>query len=105
MSTPLTAAAVRRLKATAVRREVPDGRIGGLYCVIQPSGHKSWALRFRRPDGTKAKLTLGVADLSGRELQGAPVLGQPLTLAAARALAADIHRQRALGSDVIAEHA
>src|SRR5262245_55952791 len=105
MATPLTAAAVRRLKPTAARREVPDGRIGGLYVVIQPTGYKSWALRFRRPDATKtkAKLVLGVADLSGRELVVDPVLGQPLTLAAARALAADIHRQRALGVDVIAD--
>jgi len=104
MSTPLlTAAAVRRLKPTAVRREVPDKH--GLYLVIQSTGHKSWALRFRRPDGTKAKLTLGPVDVSDRELADDPVLGQALTLAAARALAASINRQRMAGSDVIADYA
>jgi hypothetical protein len=33
-----------------------------LYLIIQPTGFKSWALRFRRPSGKTAKLTLGPAD-------------------------------------------
>jgi hypothetical protein len=62
-------------------------------------------LRFRKPDGASAKLTLGSVDLSGKELEGAPVIGQPLSLAAARLLAADVHRQRKMGRDVIGDHA
>jgi hypothetical protein len=58
---PLTAASVARLKADAQRREVLDGACQGLYLVIQPSGVKSWAMRFRRPDGRQGKLTLGRA--------------------------------------------
>ncbi len=40
------------------RREVPDPALSGLYLVIQPSGAKSWALRYRFA-GKPAKLTLG----------------------------------------------
>lgn len=100
----LTDAAVERFKPGKKRREIPDAKAVGLYLVIQPSGTKSWALRFRRSKERKAKLTLGRVDFSGQELKGDPVVGQPLTLAAARALAADIHRQRALGTDVIENH-
>ena len=39
------------------------------------------------------------------ELEGEPVIGGPLTLASARRLAADVMRQRALGKDVISDHA
>jgi integrase len=48
-------------------------------------------------------LTLGSYDENGKELEGVPVMGQPLTLAAARALAASVMRQRALGIDVVEE--
>jgi integrase len=101
----LTDAAVARLKPSSKRREIPDARAAGLHLVIQPSGTRSWALRFRRPDGRNAKLTLGPACFSGQELRGDPVVGQPLTLAAARLLAADIHRQRKMDIDVVGEHA
>jgi integrase len=101
----LTDAAVRKYAPHRKRREIPDARAAGLHLVVQPTGAKSWALRFRRPDGRPAKLTLGPVDFSGSELNGAPILGQPLTLAAARLLAADVHRQRKMGRDVIAEHA
>jgi integrase len=99
----LTDAAVRRYKPAAKRREIPDAKSTGLYLVIQSTGTKTWALRFRRPNGKKAKLTLG--RLAGQDLKDNPVLGQPLTLAAARAMAAEITRQRALDVDVIAERA
>src|SRR5205823_2553362 len=39
-----------------VRYEMPDGR--GLYAITQPSGAKSWALRYRWL-GQPKKLTLG----------------------------------------------
>ena len=43
----LTTRTIAALKPGARRREYPDGAIGGLYLVIQPSGAKSWAYRFR----------------------------------------------------------
>src|SRR5262245_28428856 len=101
----LTDAAVRKYAATSKRREIADARTAGLHLVIQPTGAKSWALRFRRPGGRSAKLTLGPVCFAGQELKGEPVIGMPLTLSAARLLAADIHRQRKMGRDVIAEYA
>jgi integrase len=97
----LTAAAVARLRPKAGRYEVPDGGVGGLYLLIQPTGKKSWVMRYRRP-GSKTgmvKLTLGTADLSGKEEDQEPKIGGHLTLAGARALAAQVNRQRALGRD------
>jgi integrase len=99
----LTAAAVRNTLPGKARREIPDAGCPGLHLVIQPSGRKSWALRFRRPGGKSAKLTLGPADLSGKEMEGEPVVGSPLTLAAARRLASEVNRQRAMGRDVVAD--
>jgi integrase len=104
MTEPLTAAQVKRLKPGPQRLRIRDLGARSLFLVIEPSGHKSWAMRFRRPDGRPAKLTIGPVDMSGHELQGDPEIGQPLTLAAARALAANIHRQRALKQDVIGDH-
>ena len=104
MAKPLTAIAVKSFKSGKVRRELPDGGCPGLYLVIQSSGQKSWALRFRRPNGKPAKLTLGPLDLSGREAPAQPAIGHPLTLASARALAAELGRQRVRGRDVVADH-
>lgn len=102
MAKQLTAAAVERLRPDKERREVPDGGCSGLYLIIQPSGVKSWAMRFRRPSGKSAKLTLGPVDLTNKEVQSEPVVGMPLTLASARSLATELHRQRAMGKDVVA---
>ncbi len=102
MARTLTAAAVRTIKPTGQRQEIRDGGAVGLYCIVQASGHKSFALRFRKPDGRPAKLVLGPFDPSG-EGEGEPVIGQPLTLAAARHLAADINRERARGRDVVSD--
>ena len=46
------------------RREMADPALSGLYLVIQPSGAKSWALRYRF-GGKPAKLTLGRWPLMG----------------------------------------
>src|SRR5262245_31429057 len=63
---------IENLKASEARREFPLGH--GLYCVVQPSGRKSFAYRYRSPtNGAHRKLTF----------KGG------LTLAAARKLASD----------------
>ena len=103
LSKPLTAAAVRKFAPGAKRRRLPTGT-QSLFLIIEPSGHKSWQMRFRTAGGRIGKMTLGEVDLSGRELKAEPVIGQPLTLAAARQLAARVHRERGLGHDPIAEH-
>jgi integrase len=54
----LTDVAIRTLAAPESRREIPDGKVTGLYMVVQPSGAKSWALRYRAR-GKPKKLTIG----------------------------------------------
>jgi integrase len=100
----LTAAAAAKLRPGPKRRRIPDGGARSLFLIIEPSGHKSWQMRFRTPSGRIGKLTLGTFDPLGGELAGEPQIGQPLTVAAAHALAAWVHRERALGLDVIADH-
>jgi integrase len=60
MARKLTQFAVEKSKPHPVkRREIPDGGKPGLYLVVQPSGRKSWAVRYRRQiDSTSRKLTL-----------------------------------------------
>jgi integrase len=74
----LTDAKIRTLQTPAARREIPDGRVTGLYLVLQPSGAKSWALRFRAA-GKPAKLTLGpypVLDLATARRKAQEALGE-----------------------------
>jgi integrase len=40
------------------RHEIPDGGLPGLYLIVQPSGKKSWAARYRHC-GKARKLTIG----------------------------------------------
>ena len=58
MAKALTARTVSALKGDDKRREIPDGGLSGLFLVIQPSGSKSWAVRYRAGPRTR-KLTLG----------------------------------------------
>ncbi len=58
MAKELTAIAIERIKPGPVRREIPDGRMAGLYFIVQPSGKQSWAFRYRY-NGKSRKLTLG----------------------------------------------
>jgi integrase len=53
----LTQRSVQAARPRENRYEEPDGR--GLFLVVQPSGSKSWAYRYRRPAGGFGKLTLG----------------------------------------------
>ena len=54
----LTELAIKNIPLPEKRREVPDGKVTGLYLVIQPSGAKSWALRYRAA-GSSKKFTIG----------------------------------------------
>ena len=69
------------------RRELADGGCTGLYLVIQPSGVKSWAARYRYR-GRSTKLTLGPVLIGARaESASTPEVGAPLSLASARSCA------------------
>jgi integrase len=100
MSKPLTAASVDKLRPSKERREIPDGACPGLYLVVQPSGAKSWAIRFRRPDGRPAKLALGsVYTRPEKEPDTLPTIGGHLTLAAAHRLVTELRHEIAQGRD------
>jgi integrase len=59
MARPLNAKLVETAKRDPARRmEIADGALTGLYLVVQPSGAKSWAARYRH-NGKPVKLTLG----------------------------------------------
>ena len=48
MAKVLTARSVEAMKPDPARRlEVPDAAMPGLYLVLQPSGARSWAYRYR----------------------------------------------------------
>jgi integrase len=59
----LTDLAIKNLKPGPVRREIPDHGCAGLYLIIQPSGYKSFAARFRFR-GKPRKLSLGIMPLA-----------------------------------------
>jgi integrase len=82
MARRLTALSVESTRPRGTRFEVPDGGCRGLYLVVQPSGRKSWAVRYRF-DRTPKKLTLTGA----------------LTLAAARKAASEALHELTLGRD------
>ena len=59
MARALTTKAVEAAKPDPAKRlEIPDPALSGLYLVVQPSGAKSWALRYRYAAKPR-KLTLG----------------------------------------------
>ena len=47
MTRVLTARTVETIKAGPKRREIADELLPGLYLVVQPTGAKSWAVRYR----------------------------------------------------------
>jgi integrase len=71
MAKALTDIAIQKLKAGPTRREIPD-RTPLLYLIVQPTGRRRFALRYRF-DGRTRKVTLPTG----------------LSLAAARKMAAD----------------
>lgn len=87
----LTTKAVETLKSDPDRRlEVPDPALAGLYLVVQPSGAKSWAVRYRHA-GKPRKLTLGRWPI--------------MTIAAARAAATEALERIDHGADPAGEKA
>jgi integrase len=80
----LTAASIEKFKPGAARREIPDGLLGGLYLIVQPSGARSWAVRYRLR-GKPTKFTIGAYPA--------------FDLAAARKAAREVLQEVARGGD------
>ena len=97
----LTDVTIKNLKPKAGPKawEKPDGR--GLYVFVGVTGAKSFVMRYRI-NGKPAKLTLGRWLPPEERSQAAPTdarLGDPMSLATARKLAADIMLQLNRGHD------
>jgi integrase len=60
----LTVKSVETAAPSKDRREIPDGYVKGLYLIVQPSGAKSWAVRYRH-GGRPRKYTIGNYPLYG----------------------------------------
>ena len=75
MAKGFTDIAIRNLQAGETRQEFPDAGCAGLYVIVQPSGKKSFAVRYRF-DGKPRKLTLkaGVSLAGARKLAGDALL-------------------------------
>ena len=76
MAKALTSRTVQSVKTTDERREIPDGLLRGLYLIVQPSGARSWAVRYRH-NGSTRKHTLGnypALDLAQAREAGAKAL-------------------------------
>jgi integrase len=58
MGRTLTARTIETIKPAPQRQEIPDAHMPGLYLVVQPSGARSWAVRYRH-HGRPRKHTLG----------------------------------------------
>lgn len=85
----LTMQSVERHKPQATGRvEIPDAALPGFYLVVQPSGAKSWAVRYRF-SGKPRKLTIGPYPL--------------FDLSSARAAAREALQMAARGKDPILE--
>ena len=83
MAKTLTIRAIESLALPETRREVPDGLVNGLYLVVQPSGGKSWAVRYRSADGRPRKYTIP-GTYPAIDLRSARELAQQALVAVAR---------------------
>ena len=62
----LTDLAVRQMKPDPNKRlEIPDPGKPGLYLLLLPSGHRSWAFRYRNKAGVQRKFNIGPFDKLG----------------------------------------
>jgi integrase len=73
MAKGFTDIAIRNLKPSDKRLELPDPAARGLYVIVEPSGFKSFAVRFRF-DGKPKKLSLGNVSLSAARKAAAHAL-------------------------------
>ena len=76
MAQALTTRTVETVKPGDTRCEIPDAHMPGLYLVVQPSGAKSWAVRYRH-HGRPRKHTVGAypaIDLKTARALGAKAL-------------------------------
>jgi integrase len=65
MAKRLTQLSIDHIKPGKTRMEIPDAGVPGLYLVVQPSGRKSWAVRYRRKGDRKSrKLTFDYMSLA-----------------------------------------
>ena len=58
MAKTLTQVAISSFKPEPKRQEIPDGKISGLFLIMQPTGAMSWAVRYRA-NGVSRKHTIG----------------------------------------------
>ncbi|NRP45536.1 Prophage integrase IntS [Aliiroseovarius sp. xm-v-225] len=83
-----TDASVRNVKPTEDRQEIPDDLLPGMYLIVQPTGRKSWKVRYRA-GGKHRRMTLGnYPDMS---------------LAEARRRAREVKQEAQAGRDPAAE--
>jgi integrase len=99
MTKALTVTRIDNAKATSSRQEIPDGLLVGLYLVVQPSGARSFAVRYRYA-GQPRKLTLGA--FPAINLETARALGAKALRAAAEGRDPAREKQAAKGDAKIA---
>jgi integrase len=73
MAKAFTDIRIRNLKPGSTRREIPDPGARGLYAIVEPSGYKSFCVRFRF-GGKPRELALGNVSLSIARKQCADAL-------------------------------
>src|SRR6266478_4963455 len=87
MTKSLTVRRIETVQPSSSRQEIHDGLLVGLYLIVQPSGAKSFAVRYRYA-GQPRKLTLGAfpaitleaaRDIGGKALRAAAEGRDPAT--------------------------
>ena len=84
----LTQTIVQNTTGTGKRQRIKDSVVSGLTLSVEASGHKSWWVDYRKPDGKRSYYTIGRADL--------------FTVAEAREKAKEFLARVKLGEDVAA---
>ena len=79
MARTLTARTIETIKPGKARQEIADRYLPGLYLVLQTSGAKSWAVRYRPGPAAQAH----DRQLSGARLKAARTIGAKALRAAA----------------------